>query len=60
MADGQPPIEIQQAAAKVQSWLDSRKPASPPRPETAAERFRKMPRADVPAAMPSWKDPRGT
>jgi len=53
-----PPPEIQQAAAKVQSWLDSRKAtAVQPRPATAAERFKRARDIDQ-SKMPAWRDPR--
>lgn len=50
-----PPPDVQQAAAKVQAWIDRNKPggAAPPR-ESAFEKFRRLPRADVPATMPAW------
>jgi hypothetical protein len=55
--DDRAPPEIQQAAAKVQNWLDSRKPTTQPRPETAAERFKRAREIDQ-SKMPAWKDPR--
>jgi hypothetical protein len=59
MADEKPPLEIQQAAAKVQAWLDSQKPAAASQPrERAVDRFARMPRSDVPPQMPAWRDPR--
>jgi hypothetical protein len=58
--DDRPPEHVRQAAQVVQSWLDRNKSggAVPPRAETAAERFSRMPRAATPKPMPAWKDPR--
>jgi hypothetical protein len=61
MADDKPPLEIQQAAAKVQAWLDSQKPVATSQPrERAVDRFARTPRSDTPAPQPPWKDPRTT
>jgi hypothetical protein len=57
-ADDIPPPDVREAAQKVQSWLDRQKQASQPRPERAVDRFSRMPRSDVPAPMPAWRDPR--
>jgi hypothetical protein len=63
MDDRKPPPEIEEAARKVDAWLKGQPPvgggANVPRPETAAEKFRRLPRADTPQPMPAWKDPRG-
>jgi hypothetical protein len=60
MPDDKPPFEIQRAAAKVQAWLDSQKPAAASQPrERAVDRFARMPRIDTPPQMPPWRDPRG-
>jgi len=55
----QPPPDVQQAAAKVQSWLDRQQQAAQPqRIQSAVDRFKAMPRQDTPPEMPAWKDPR--
>jgi hypothetical protein len=71
MADNLPPPDDVQLAfdhwmamnhsrlpAPVQRWLDSRKPAAPVRGESAAERFKRLPRPDTPARAEPWTDPR--
>jgi len=59
MADNTPPPEVQRAAAIVDAWLDSQKRPTTAQPrERAVDRFARMPRSDVSAKMPDWKDPR--
>jgi hypothetical protein len=54
-----PPPDVQQAAAKVQSWLDRQQQSpQPQRVESAVDRFKAMPRSDSPPRMPDWTDPR--
>jgi hypothetical protein len=59
--DRQPPPHVAAAAAIVDAWLKGAPSvtANSPRPETAAQRFAKLPRGDAPVPMPPWKDPRG-
>jgi hypothetical protein len=60
MASNEPPEEVKSAAAIVDRWLKNQPNVldagnSPqPRPLTAAERFKRMPRNDTPAPMPAW------
>jgi hypothetical protein len=58
-SNDQAPPDVQEAARKVQGWLDRQQQATQPRPERAVDRFARMPRSDVPPKMPDWKDPRG-
>jgi hypothetical protein len=57
----QPPPHVAEAAKIVDEWLRGQPGAigtgAPQRRETAAERFAKMPRADVPPVMPAWQKP---
>jgi hypothetical protein len=57
--DRTPPLEIQEAARKLDAWLKGQPPvgANAPRPETAAERFARLPRSDRPAVLPPWRPP---
>jgi hypothetical protein len=54
MVDNIPP-DIKEADAKVRKWVREQedKAAQPPR-ENAFEKFRRLPRADVPPVMPAW------
>jgi hypothetical protein len=52
-----PPPDVQEAAAKVQAWLDQQKPAASAvtrAPETAIDRFKRTARPDDPPVMPPW------
>jgi hypothetical protein len=62
--DRQPPPHVAAAAAIVDAWLKGAPSvtaggANAPRPETAMQRFARLPRGDAPVPMPAWKDPRG-
>jgi hypothetical protein len=55
-----PPPEVQEAAAKVQAWLDGKAgAATPPAPKqlSAAEKLDRARTFDQ-SKMPAWKDPR--
>jgi hypothetical protein len=55
--DDQPPPDVQEAARKVQAWVDRPKPEpqSQPQPQlNATERFKATVRADDPPLMPAW------
>jgi hypothetical protein len=50
----QAPADVQEAARKVQSWLDRQQQATQPRPERAIDKFRRTIRSDTPPVMPAW------
>ena len=58
-----PPPEVAAAAKVVDDWLKgvpsvTAGGANVQRPETASERFARLPRSDKPVPQPAWKDPR--
>jgi hypothetical protein len=49
---------VQEAAAKVQSWLDRQQQATQPQRVDAFDKFARTVRSDSPPVMPSWKEAR--
>jgi hypothetical protein len=49
-----PPPDVQQAAAKVQSWLDRQQQAPQPQRVDAFDKFQRLERSDSPPPMPAW------
>jgi hypothetical protein len=53
-----PPLEVHAHALKIQSHLRAQGASQPQRVESAAERFKRLPRSDTPAPAEPWRDSR--
>jgi hypothetical protein len=53
-----PPLDVHAHALKIQGHLRAQSNAQPQRVESAADKFKRLPRSDTPAPAEPWRDPR--